>query len=323
MRAADSWVLWAMIVALTGASGFIGTATAEALASAGHEVTALIRGGSRRERLHSHVHRYVEGDQADPGIWRDLLAGAQAVVHNSVDWDALRSGDLTRHLRANVEGSVLLLEAAHRAGARRFVFVSSVAVHHEISPRWGGLVDEDHPLRPGTLYGASKAAVEPFLWMAHHQWDMHTAAVRPSGVYGVEPVNLARSHGYRTVKKLLEGGRVTPADCPGGGKFVHVDDVALAIVRAVERDAAAGRAFHLADCYAKFTRFGEHARDALGLPADRVEPDTGPPARNAFDKSASRDVLGVPLDRGDEGLRAYVRELIEAIRAREGVAPRA
>jgi nucleoside-diphosphate-sugar epimerase len=146
---------------------------------------------------------------------------------------------------------------------------------------------------------------------------MHAAAVRPAGVYGVEPVKLERSIGYEAVRDVLKGKRVTPENHPGGGKFVHVEDVALAMLRAAERDEAAGRAFNLADCYAKRTRFAQHAAELVGADAPLVTPNEDPPAKNRFSKAGARDVLGVALDRGDEGLRAYVGELIEAIRKRE------
>lgn len=307
-----------MRIALTGASGFIGSAAARAIASAGHEVVALVRPTSETKHLQSTVTRFVTGDQRDPSTWRELVDGADAVIHNAVDWEALRGGDLLKHLEENVVGSVGLLETAREAGVERFLFVSSVATHHDIRPRWDGVIDEDHPLRPASLYGASKAAVEPFLWHAHYQHGMHTAAVRPAGVYGVEPVKLERSIGYGPVKDVLDGTPVTPENHPGGGKFVHVDDVALAMLRAVEREGAAGRAFNLADCYAKRTRFAEHAAAITGADASLVTPDEGPRATNRFSKAATQEVLGVGLDRGDEGLRRYVGELIEAIREREG-----
>lgn len=307
-----------MRIVLTGASGFIGTSSARVLRENGHEVVALVREGSRVEKLDPYISRYARGDQADASVWPDLLAGADAVVHNSVDWDAIRSGDLQRHLRTNLEGSILFLHAAHAAGIRRFVYLSSVAAHHDISPNWGGLVDEEHPLRPGSLYGALKAAVEAHLWDAKFRLGMHTVALRPAAVYGVEPIRLERSHGYKPLRRLLDGQRVTKQDFPGGGKFVHVDDVALAICRAVERADApdvSGRAFHLADCYAKHTRLAEHAADLLGLPAGMVEPDTGPPAKNMFDKTATLEALGVEQSRGDAGLREHMARLIEAVRA--------
>jgi nucleoside-diphosphate-sugar epimerase len=94
--------------------------------------------------------------------------------------------------------------------------------------------------------------------------------------------------------------------------------VALAIVRAIERDEAAGRAFNLADCYAKKTRFAEHAAELTGAEEGLVTPDESAPAKNRFNTEATRETLGVGLDRGDEGLRAYVEQLIKAIRGREG-----
>lgn len=301
-----------MIVALTGASGFIGAAVARRLAGAGHRVVALVRPTSSRAHIDPFISRYVVGDHADPSICQDLLKNVDALVHNSFDWQALKSGKLSQHLRSNLDGSLRLLDAAHRAGVERFVYMSSVSVHHCISDRWAGVIDEDHPLRPGGLYGACKAAVEAHLWAAHHSWSMHTVALRPAAVYGVEPVRMERSQGYKLVHRLMEGGRITPEEFPGGGKWVHVEDVALATLRALERDDASGRAFNLADCYAKFTALGEFAAEALDLPADRVEPDCSPPARNRFDKSAVQQCLGVPLDRGLAGLREHIGDLVNA-----------
>lgn len=307
-----------MQVALTGASGFLGAAIAGALSKAGHHVIALVRHTSNTAHIEPYVTRFVRGDHADPSVWPDLLRDAQALVHNSFDWDALKSGDLARHLGSNLTGSLLLLDAAHQNGANRLIYMSSVAAHHDISPRWQGVIDEDHPLRPGGLYGACKAAVEAHLWSAHYSRGMHTVLLRPSAVYGVEPVKLSRSNAYKQVRKLLDGGRVTPSEFPGGGKWVHVEDVALATVRAVELDEATGKAFNLADCYAKYTLLGKFAAEALGLPPDRVEVDSGPPAKNRFDTSAAANVLGVRLDRGEAGLRAYMRELVDAVRKAEG-----
>jgi len=307
-----------MRIALTGASGFIGSAAARAIHAAGHEVTAMVRPSSPTEHISSIVTRFVRGDQKDPAIWPEFLEGADAVIHNALDRDALRSGDVAAVIDASVAASVGLLDEARRRGVGRFVFVSSVATHHDIRPRWGGEIDEDHPLRPASLYGATKAAVEPFLWWAHHEFGLHTAAVRPAGVYGVEPVHVRRSIAYEPVARIVRGEPVSKDDFPGGGKWVSVEDVALAMLRAAERDGAAGRAFNLADCYAKRTRFAELAAEALGRPRDLVDPVTGPPAVNRFTKDASRDVLGVPLDRGEEGLRAYVRELVGAIEREAG-----
>src|ERR671913_2181166 len=110
-----------MLVALTGASGFIGSYTAAALRRAGHEVRALVRETSRRDHVEQHVSEWRVGDAADPGALAGLVAGVDAVIHNAVDWDALERSPGTNFER-NVLGSLRLLEAARLAGVEQFLF---------------------------------------------------------------------------------------------------------------------------------------------------------------------------------------------------------
>ncbi len=302
-----------MQVALTGVSGFIGSAIARHLHGAGHSVIGLVRPGSRRDHLEPWVARLEVGDQADPGARARLLEGADSIVHNSFDWEPLRRDppDLRAHLLSNLMGAIEFLEAG---GGRPFVYMSSVAVHHAISDRWQGLIDEDHPLRPASAYGACKAAVEAHLWAAHHGRGWHCCALRPAAVYGIDP-RRERSIGWTILDAVLAG---RPYTRPGGGKFVHVDDVAAATVAALSNPAAAGRAIDLADCYA---RWSDLARMACELAGVEVEVDeSSPPApRNQFSKDAARE-LGVRLDRGHEGIREHLRELLET-RAPRGRSP--
>jgi nucleoside-diphosphate-sugar epimerase len=294
-----------MHVALTGVSGFIGSAIARHLRQAGHSVTGLVRESSRRDHVGPYVNQFVVGDQADAAAWPRLLDGADCVVHNSVDWRPLRDPvDLERHLRGNLGGSIQLLEAA---APRQFVFISTIAVHHDILPRWEGRIDEDHPLRPLSLYGAYKAAVEAHLWSAHYGRDQHTCAVRPCQVYGLDP-NLKRSTGYPIVREVRAG---KPVHRPGGGKFVHVEDVAAVVAAVVGNPEAAGKAYNLADCYARWADLAQMAAVLLGADAE-IDTSSPPSAKNVFSKDAAA-TLGVKLERGHEGIREYLRELIAAM----------
>lgn len=100
-----------MLVALTGAHGFLGGHTAEALDRAGHAVRALIRARRQRSRIQKFVRESVIGDQTDPKALKRLTSGAQAVIHTAMDWAALHQGPLVNFKR-NALGSLQLLEAA-------------------------------------------------------------------------------------------------------------------------------------------------------------------------------------------------------------------
>ena len=107
-------------------------------------------------------------------------------------------------------------------------------------------------------------------------------------------------------------GRVRFSTGKGNRKFVHVDDVAAAVTATVGNSDAAGKAYHLADCYARWADWAVMAAELLGVDA---EIDTSSPAqpRNTFSKDPARS-LGVQLDRGHEGIREHLGELIALIR---------
>ena len=293
-----------MNIALTGASGFIGSVIAKHAVEHGHSVTALVRETSKREHIEPYISTFVTGSHDDPIAREQLLEGADIVIHNSFDWGALKSGDLQSHLKSNLQGSIELLEASEQ---RHFIYISSIAVHHHIHPNWNGQIDESHPTRPGSLYGACKAAVESHMWAANTSRGQPVTAIRPTAVYGIDP-DIKRTIGYPIVQLLREGKPYTKL---GGGKFVNVEDVAEATLACIGNPKASPRVYNLVNCYARWADWASLANEELGCD---VEIDTSSPdsPMNTFETSDVTNDLGVEVHRGMDDIRNAVKELLDA-----------
>jgi nucleoside-diphosphate-sugar epimerase len=296
-----------MLVALTGASGFIGSYTAGALSRAGHSVRAMVRPTSRRDHIGSYVGQWQVGEQDDPQALAGLVAGVDCVIHAAVDWNARETSPMA-NFQKNVMGSLRLLEAARLAEVPQFIFVSSVAAYHEILQ--DRKLDENHPTWPNSIYGAYKAAIEPHLKAYHVQFGMNTSSWRPAAVYGVDP-SLRRSQWFDLIKTAKEGGTV---DTARGGKITHVQDVADALTHAVDDESVAGEFYNLVDGYMYWQGAAELAKEITGSAA-QITDRTGEGPKNTFDTTKAieffdRHQNAVALRRGVDGVREYVKELL-------------
>jgi nucleoside-diphosphate-sugar epimerase len=293
-----------MNIALTGASGFIGSVIAKHAANHGYSVTALVRETSKREHIEPYVSRFVTGTHNNLEATEQLLEDADVVVHNSFDWMALKSGDLNAHLKSNLHGSIELLE---KSDQRHFIYISSIAVHHHMHQNWNGNIDESHPTRPGALYGACKASVEAHMWAANSSRGQLVTAIRPTAVYGLDP-NIERSIGFPIVQSLRKNKPFTKL---GGGKFVNVEDVAKATIACIGNPKASPRVYNLVNCYARWADWATIAKEELG---SNVEIDTSSPASpiNTFDTTYVTDELGIEVHRGLDDIRKAVKVLLNA-----------
>src|SRR5882672_9512264 len=112
---------------VTGANGFLGSAVVRALRADGRSVRALVRRGSDRRNLAALSVEIAEGDLTDPKSLRAAARGCGAVFHVAADY-RLWVADPKPMYRANVDGSVNVLEAAAAERVARVVYTTSVAV---------------------------------------------------------------------------------------------------------------------------------------------------------------------------------------------------
>lgn len=158
-----------MFIAVTGATGFLGRYIVRRLADAGHRLRCWHRPSSDRGGF-GPIADSIEwqvGELGTASAARELVRGADAVVHAAVQWQGPRSrgggshDDPDAFLGVNLSGSLQLFQAAFEARVPRFVFVSTCAVHEVILD--DRPLDETHPVWPTSHYGAHKAALEAFV----------------------------------------------------------------------------------------------------------------------------------------------------------------
>lgn len=198
-----------MIVALTGATGFVGAATLDRLLARGH----LVRSLTRRDQPAREGVSWIRGRLEKEDDLARLASGADIVLHVA----GVVSGGRADFIRGNVEGTQHMLAAAKSMGIRRFIHVSSLAA------REPQLSD----------YGRSKERGEAEVMRSDLDWTI----VRPPGVYG--PGDLAIRDVFRMAKLgvvlLPPAGRVS---------LIHVRDLAALLVALIECDP--GR--HVYEC---------------------------------------------------------------------------
>lgn len=186
---------------------------------------------------------FVQGDITHPEKVRQVMTDIEAVVHFAAETHVDRSlVDPYPFLRTNVEGTVVLLEAARQAGVRRFLHVSTDEVYGDLAGTDRCSREED-PLRPRNPYAASKAAAEHFVFSYGSSRGLDVVLTRGSNTYG--PYQYPEKIIPFFVTNALEDH---PLPLYGDGSavrdYMHVEDHAAGIDCVLHRGAA-GEAYNL------------------------------------------------------------------------------
>ena len=217
------------LVLVTGATGFVGSAIANAARGAGYRVRVLVRASSRRTNI-SPADEVIIGDICDRASLAPAFRGVRYLFHAAADY-RLWSPAPEEIIRTNVEGTRHVMEEALRAEVERIVYTSSVAA---LERRDGMPADESRPLGVEKAVGAykkSKVLAERLVY------DMVARRRLPAVI-----VNPSTPIGPRDVKPTPTGRIIVECACgrmPGyvetGLNLVHVDDVAAGHLAALRR----------------------------------------------------------------------------------------
>jgi dihydroflavonol-4-reductase len=138
---------------VTGATGFVGSHVAELLQQEGADLRLLVRPGSRTDNIDFLRAERVPGDLTDFASLRKGMSGCDAVFHVAADYRLwVRNPDVM--YRANVDGTLAIMDAARETRVKRVVITSSVATMGFLSD--GTVVDEETPVDLGHMIGHYK-----------------------------------------------------------------------------------------------------------------------------------------------------------------------
>jgi nucleoside-diphosphate-sugar epimerase len=233
-------------VLVTGGAGFIGSHLARRLAEDGAVVTVLdnLSSGSI-QNLEGVECRLVEADILDERVVREAAQGVDLVFHLAAMVSVpLSIEDPVTCYDINLMGSLNVLRAANRAGARRVVLSSSCAVYGDQA----GSIRENRSTSPMSPYAAAKWAMEVAGQIFNSAYRLPTVSLRYFNVYG--PRQSPDSDYAAAIPTFMQA--MLSGDPPtvfGDGHqtrdFVYVDDVVRANLLAGEAPSAPGGIFNV------------------------------------------------------------------------------
>jgi dihydroflavonol-4-reductase len=223
-------------ILVTGATGFCGGHLALRLRRNGHPVRALVRPTARTEHLETAGVELVSGDIRQRGDVEKAAAGCATIYHIAAVYRTASHPD-SYYEDVNVGGTVNVLEAAKKHGARRTIHCSTIGVHGDVQEF---PCTENSPFNPGDIYQRTKLAGEQAA-QAAFKAGLPGVVFRPAGMYG--PGDLR----FLKLFKSVNDGRFVMF---GSGEtfyhLVYIDDLVDGILLCGEHPAALGGTFIIA-----------------------------------------------------------------------------
>ncbi|WP_404413634.1 SDR family oxidoreductase [Vreelandella aquamarina] len=304
-----------MNLLVTGVTGFVGSQLFARLKA--QERCHVVGAGRRVNAQEDQV--VIDGLRADTQ-WREVLANQTVVIHTAARAHIMKdeeSDPLSEYRKVNVDGTLNLAKQAAEVGVRRFVFISSIKVNGEQTPK-GKPFTADNVPAPEDPYGVSKLEAEAGLHEIGSETGMEVVIIRPPIVYGP-----GVKGNFASMIKLVEKGLPMPFGAIHNKRsLVALDNLVDLIITCIDHPAAANQVFLAGDgqdvsttelLYGVGRALGKPTR-LIPLPAGMLMFGAGLLGKKAFaqrllgslqvDISKARNLLGwqPPLS-VEEGLR--------------------
>jgi UDP-glucuronate 4-epimerase len=277
-----------MNVLVTGGAGLVGMALRQTLKRAGHSVTAIDVTDFGRNDAELTILPLDDVAPLDALVERNHI---DAIIHcGGISGPMLAAGKPMLLVDVNINATARLLDIARRHQMRRFVFCSSVSVYGDVG---AGIITETTPLHPTSIYGASKVAGEALIDGFAAEYGVEGVSLRIARVYG--PYRRANCYLGASIRNAYANVK-TEIPCEPDFKYhyVHVDDVADALLIALEAKTLPARAYNVSNLTMTMPQIAEIARQTIAGADISLAPgaDDVPDVQTDFDLSRIARDLG-------------------------------
>lgn len=248
---------------ITGVNGFIGSHVAEGLLAMGHHVKGLVRKTSDLKLIRGMDIELLEGDITEPVLLNLFFRDIDIVIHIAglaSDW-----GPYSQFYKINVEGTMNVAKAAQENGVKRFVHISSAAIHGFQNLRY---MNEETSIPDSIFpYCQSKKEAEEWLFKFSESIDMELVVLRPGNVFG------PRDHTF--IEKYLEAMQTGKMVFIDSGKHwtcpTYIGNLSAGVIKACFEAKAAGQVFILTDgLEIDWKTFTHKFADTLGIKCPKL-----------------------------------------------------
>ncbi len=283
-------------VLVTGGAGFIGSNVADRFVALGHDVAVLDNLSTGKREFVPRAARFFEADLTDAEAVESCVAAfrPEIVDHHAAQIDVRHSVvDPIHDARVNILGALALLMACTRHGVRKFVYASTGGALYGEGRTLPAT--EDHPVNPEAPYGASKHALEHYLYLWRSLHGLDYTVLRYPNVFGPRQ----NPHGEAGVNAIFIGLMLAgkrPRIFGSGEQlrdYLYVADVVEANVLALSRGG--GEMLNLGTGVGtSVNEIFRELKSILGFEGDPIyeAPRPGEVQRIYLDASRAREVLG-------------------------------
>jgi nucleoside-diphosphate-sugar epimerase len=225
-----------MIIAITGATGFVGEALALKLCEKGYIVRLLSRSRPKIcDNFATAQYKFCDLENIDVDLLRSHITGVSVLYHCAAE-----NTEVSRMKSVNVLCTSILTDVCSGL-IEHFIYVSTVGVY---GTQKNGIITEDTPLQPMNEYEKTKAIAESIIVSASKKGRFSYTILRPSKIFGVNMPNKE----LFTLSYLIKYNLFFfIGDGRGYANYLHINNIVDALIRSSTCPAAKGKIYNVSD----------------------------------------------------------------------------